>query len=107
MITVSQTAAERIKKMIADGTAGKPMLRVSVVSGGCSGLSYNMDFVDLPSDGDEKFSDKEIEIVVDKKSFFYLIGTELNYSEGLNGKGFEFRNPNANRTCACGESFSL
>lgn len=107
MITVSQTAAERIKRMIADGTAAKPMLRVSVISGGCSGLSYKMDFVDGPVEGDESFSDKDIQIVVDKKSFFYLIGTELNYSEGLEGKGFEFVNPNASRTCACGESFSL
>jgi iron-sulfur cluster assembly protein len=68
---------------------------------------YVLDFDDQTQDGDQVFEDKGVRIVVDRKSFLYLIGTELRYSGGLNGKGFEFHNPNANRTCGCGESFSL
>ena len=82
-------------------------LRVSVVGGGCSGLSYKMDFDNQSKPTDQVFEDKGIRIVVDKKSFLYLVGTELDYTGGLNGKGFVFNNPNASRTCGCGESFSV
>ena len=82
-------------------------IRVGVKGGGCSGLTYIMDFDTELKDEDKVFEDNGIKIVVDKKSFLYLVGTELNYSGGLNGKGFEFINPNANRTCGCGESFSI
>jgi iron-sulfur cluster assembly protein len=75
--------------------------------GGCSGLSYKLEFDNVLKDGDQQFEDKGIKIVVDRKSFLYLVGTELEYSGGLNGKGFVFKNPNANRTCGCGESFSV
>ena len=82
-------------------------IRVGVKSGGCSGLSYELKF-DRNSSGDDKiFEDNGIKIAVDKKSFLYLVGTILDYSGGLNGKGFVFINPNANRTCGCGESFAL
>jgi iron-sulfur cluster assembly protein len=84
-------------------------LRVGVKGGGCSGLSYTMDFddvVDAKSD-DVVEVDGGLQIIIDRKSLLYLIGTELNYSDGLNGKGFEWVNPNASRTCGCGESFSL
>jgi len=82
-------------------------VRVGVNSGGCSGLSYELKFDNKTGDNDKVFVDNEIKIIVDKKSLLYLVGTTLEYSGGLNGKGFVFVNPNANRTCGCGESFSL
>lgn len=82
-------------------------VRVGVKSGGCSGLSYELNFDRMLGDNDKMFEDAGVKIVVDKKSFLYLVGTTLEYSGGLNGKGFVFNNPNANRTCGCGESFSL
>ena len=82
-------------------------VRVGVNSGGCSGLSYELKFDNKTGDNDKVFVDNEIKIIVDKKSLLYLMGTTLEYSGGLNGKGFVFVNPNANRTCGCGESFSL
>lgn len=82
-------------------------VRVGVKSGGCSGLSYELKFDKTVADTDKIFENNGIRIAVDKKSFLYLVGTTLEYSGGLNGKGFVFNNPNANRTCGCGESFSL
>ncbi len=82
-------------------------VRVGVKSGGCSGLSYELNFDKTQNEDDKLFEDNNIKIVVNKKSFLYLVGTTLEYSGGLNGKGFVFRNPNAQRTCGCGESFSL
>ena len=82
-------------------------VRVGVKSGGCSGLSYDLSFDDTKSDQDRLFEDNKVKILVDKKSLLYLLGTTLEYSGGLNGKGFVFNNPNADRTCGCGESFSL
>jgi len=82
-------------------------VRVGVKSGGCSGLSYDLHFDHTRHPDDKLFEDNDVKIVVDKKSFLYLVGTTLEYSGGLNGKGFVFNNPNANRTCGCGESFSL
>lgn len=108
MITISHNAAKQVKQILAaENKSPNSAVKVSVVSGGCSGLSYKLDFVEEIDPSFEKFSDKDILLVCDKKSFFYLIGTELDYSEGLNGSGFAFKNPNAERTCACGESFSL
>lgn len=82
-------------------------LRVGVQGGGCSGLSYNLDFDNEVKTGDQMFEDKGLRIALDMKSFLYLAGTELDFSDGLNGKGFNFVNPNASRTCGCGESFSV
>jgi len=82
-------------------------VRVGVKSGGCSGLSYDLTFDNKQEENDKIFEENEVKIIVDKKSFLYLVGTTLEYSGGLNGKGFVFNNPNANRTCGCGESFSL
>ena len=82
-------------------------VRVGVKSGGCSGLSYELDFDNNKGESDKLFEDNDVKIIIDKKSFLYLIGTTLEYSGGHNGKGFIFNNPNANRTCGCGESFSL
>lgn len=94
--------------MQEDGTTiEESFVRVGVESGGCSGLSYKLIFDQEKKEGDKIFEDKGVKIVVDKKSFLYLVGTTLEYSGGLNGKGFIFNNPNAQRTCGCGESFSL
>jgi iron-sulfur cluster assembly protein len=82
-------------------------VRVGVEGGGCSGLSYKLDFDNTLKNDDKQFEDKGIKIVVDKKSFLYLVGTELDFTDGLNGKGFNFVNPNATRTCGCGESFAV
>ncbi len=82
-------------------------IRVGVKGGGCSGLLYDLDFDTQVKDDDKVFEDNEVRILVDKKSFLYLAGTTLEYSGGLNGKGFSFTNPNANRTCGCGESFAI
>ena len=82
-------------------------LRVGVKGGGCSGLMYQLTFDQNMKEGDQVFEDNGVKVVVDRKSFLYLIGTELEYSGGLNGKGFVFKNPNASRTCGCGESFAV
>jgi iron-sulfur cluster assembly protein len=87
--------------------AAKDFVRVGVKSGGCSGLSYELKFDNKVDEADKVFEDNAVRIIVDKKSFLYLVGTTLEYSGGLNGKGFVFNNPNAQRTCGCGESFSL
>jgi len=93
--------------MKAENSPEGTFIRVGVEGGGCSGLSYKLEFDHMLKEGDQVFQDKDIKIVVDKKSFLYLIGTELDYTGGLNGKGFVFNNPNASRTCGCGESFSV
>jgi iron-sulfur cluster assembly protein len=82
-------------------------IRVGVEGGGCSGLMYQLTFDNQELEGDKSFEDNGIKVVVDKKSYLYLIGTTLDFSGGLNGKGFMFQNPNADRTCGCGESFSV
>lgn len=108
MIFISDIAKERVLKIWKeDNLTSEHFVRVSVTSGGCSGLTYNMHFDNEQRPTDEVFEDKGIKIVVDPKSILYLLGTELDFSEGLNGKGFYFNNPNATRTCSCGESFSL
>ena len=109
MIKVTPQARDQVVQMMNnDGVNTKThFVRVGVKSGGCSGLSYELNFDSNLSDTDKIFEDKDIRIVVDKKSFLYLVGTTLEYSGGLNGKGFVFNNPNANRTCGCGESFAM
>ncbi|MGI9530685.1 HesB/IscA family protein [Lutimonas sp.] len=109
MIQVSEKAKMKaIELMSEDGyDASKDFIRVGVKSGGCSGLSYDLSFDNEEKENDKIFENNNIKIIVDKKSFLYLVGTELDYSGGLNGTGFVFKNPNANRTCGCGESFSL
>lgn len=108
MITVSDRAKEYATELMkSENRPENSFIRVGVEGGGCSGLMYNLVFDNQLKDGDQVYEDKGIKIVVDRKSFLYLVGTELDYTGGLNGKGFVFNNPNASRTCGCGESFSV
>jgi len=108
-IKISEKALHKVHDLMRDADIKAPeyFLRVSVKGGGCSGLTYNLDFDNEPKPGDMEFIQNEIKIVCDMKSFLYLCGTELDFSDGLNGKGFNFINPNAARTCGCGESFAV
>jgi iron-sulfur cluster assembly protein len=109
MIKVSDTAKKKIIDLMTDDgfDAASDYVRVGVKSGGCSGLSYDLKFDKTKGEDYKIFVDNDIQIAVEKKSFLYLAGTILEFSGGLNGKGFVFNNPNASRTCGCGESFSL
>lgn len=109
MIKVSSSAKEKVAVLMKEEgfDPHNAFVRVGVKSGGCSGLSYDLSFDANQQESDQLFEDNQVKIVVDKKSLLYLVGTTLEYSGGLNGKGFVFNNPNANRTCGCGESFSL
>lgn len=108
MITVTEKAKAKAIELISK--ENKPVdsfIRVGVEGGGCSGLTYKLEFDNQLKADDKVFEDKGMKIVCDRKSFLYLVGTELEFSDGLNGKGFVFMNPNASRTCGCGESFSV
>ena len=108
MITVTDKAKSKVAELVQQsGLDSSYFLRVSVQGGGCSGLSYNLDFDNEEKPGDQFFEDNRVRVALDMKSFLYLAGTELDFSDGLNGKGFQFINPNASRTCGCGESFSV
>ena len=109
MIKVTSNARIKVSQLMQEEGFNPDVdyIRVGVKSGGCSGLSYDLTFDNLQSDQDRLFEDNQVRILVDKKSLLYLLGTTLEYSGGLNGKGFIFNNPNAQRTCGCGESFSL
>lgn len=108
MILITEKASEQLAKLrIEEGHPQDANLRVSVQGGGCSGLMYDLNFDATIAENDEVFEDKGIKVLVDKKSLLYLLGTTLDFSDGLNGTGFQFINPNASRTCGCGESFSI
>ena len=109
MIQVTDIARKKVREMMMDDgfNINKDFVRVGVKSGGGSGLSYDLKFDSNRNEADKVYENNEVKIIVDKKSFLYLVGTTLDYSGGLNGTGFVFKNPNANRTCGCGESFSL
>lgn len=109
MIKISETAKIKINSLMQeDGSSiEESFVRVGVTSGGCSGLNYNLEFDKEQKPEDKMFEDNGVKVIVDKKSFLYLVGMTLEYSGGLNGKGFVFNNPNATRTCGCGESFSM
>lgn len=107
MIKVTEFAKKKAIELMADEGKDGYFIRVGVQGGGCSGLMYQLTFDNEVNETDKEIEDNGIKVVVDKKSFLYLVGTTLDYSGGLNGKGFVFSNPNAERTCGCGESFSL
>lgn len=108
MITLTDKAYTKIKQLFKESYYDSTyFLKVEVVGGGCSGLKYNMDFQNISKEDDEVFEHLDLKIVTNKKSLLYLVGTELDFSDGLNGKGFEWKNPQATRVCGCGESFSI
>lgn len=108
MVSVTEKAKNRIIELRKEeGKTNDHNIRVSVQGGGCSGLMYDLKFDANIEANDEVFEDNGIKILVDKKSLLYLLGTKLDFSDGLNGKGFQFINPNASRTCGCGESFAV
>ena len=108
MITVTEKAKEKLSTLRLEGNHPETaFVRVGVAGGGCSGLTYVLDFDQELKNDDKVFEDKGVKIVCDKKSFLYLVGTQLEFTDGLNGKGFVFNNPNASRTCGCGESFAV
>lgn len=109
-IYISDKAKAKVQQLMADAGIAEDQsyfVRVSVVGGGCSGLSYKLDFDNEQKPMDQAFEDNGVKIVTDLKSFLYLVNTTLDFSDGLNGKGFYFSNPNASRTCGCGESFAV
>lgn len=109
IFTITEAAEKQLKKLMSEDekVTQEHFLRVGVKGGGCSGLSYELAFDNLEQDGDNVFETNGIKVRIDKKSFLYLFGTELDFTDGLNGKGFQFINPNATRTCGCGESFAI
>tara|TARA_B100001142_G_scaffold149206_1_gene150093 strand:+ start:3760 stop:4083 length:324 start_codon:yes stop_codon:yes gene_type:complete len=107
MIKVSDNARDRLTYLIEKDNANNSYVRVGVESGGCSGLSYKLGFESKKNEDDECIKDNGVSLLINKQSYLYLVGTTLEFSDGLNGKGFVFNNPNAGRTCGCGESFSL
>jgi iron-sulfur cluster assembly protein len=109
-ISISERAIQRIDEIRTEQNVPKDaFLKVGVVSGGCSGLTYDLDFDSNvePQENDKVFELNGMRVLVDMRSFLYLAGTELDYTDGLEGEGFHFHNPNASRTCSCGESFSI
>ncbi len=107
MIKVTDNARNEAQRLMDQDNKPGSFIRVGVKGGGCSGLMYQLDFDNEMKEDDKSFEHNGVKVVVDKKSYLYLVGTELDFQGGLNGKGFVFVNPNADRTCGCGESFSL
>lgn len=108
MINVTEKAKDRLAELrTREGKTEDHNIRVLVQGGGCSGLMYDLKFDAQIEEADQVFEDNGVKILVDKKSLLYLLGTTLDFSDGLNGKGFQFINPNATRTCGCGESFAV
>ena len=107
-ITISEKALKQVKQIMSENNIPHNYaLRISIKGGGCSGFTYNLGFDGDEKDGDTFFENQDLRIVVDGKSLFYLMGTQLDFSDGLNGRGFIFNNPNAATTCGCGESFGV
>jgi len=108
VVTISEKAADKIRYFAAkDGVTENVGIRVAVKGGGCSGLTYDLDITDKELETDKIVEQHGVKVMVDKKSYIYLVGTELEFSDGLNGKGFIFSNPNAKKTCGCGTSFGV
>lgn len=107
-VEITEKAADKIKYFaIKDGLEGEVGVRVAVKGGGCSGLTYDLKVTDQFNDADKVVEQYGVKVIVDKKSYIYLVGTQLDFSDGLNGKGFTFENPNAKKACGCGTSFSV
>jgi iron-sulfur cluster assembly protein len=108
IVTITDNAKEQLIVLRSEeGLGENDYLRISVKGGGCSGFLYDLSFTDDYEDNDMLYTENGIDVVIDNKSLLYLLGVTLDYTSGLNGKGFEFGNPNATRSCGCGESFSV
>lgn len=107
MITITEKAASKIQEILDEEQKDGHGLRVGVKGGGCSGLSYSLSIDEKATDDDQVFEEHDVKLFVDPKSLLYLAGTQLDYTDGLNGSGFKFENPNATRTCGCGDSFGV
>lgn len=108
MIKLTERAAAEVAELIAGQNLGQDaFLRVGVAGGGCSGFSYNLKFDTQKNESDQVMECHGVKVVCDPKSYVYLDGTEIDFTDGLNGRGFVFRNPNASTTCGCGESFGV
>ena len=108
MITLTERAVKEVRRIIEEqGLPESTVLRVGVKGGGCSGFSYSLGFDDTIHDTDQSFEVDGVRVVCDPKSFLYLNGTQVDFEESLMGRGFKFGNPNASKTCGCGESFSV
>ena len=107
-VAITEKAADKIKYFAEkEGITNNVGLRVAVKGGGCSGLTYDLKITDQELESDKIVEQFGVKVMVDKKSYIYLVGTELDFSDGLNGKGFTFENPNAKKACGCGTSFSV
>lgn len=106
MINITEKAAGEVKRLIQSKTNGESYLRVQVVGGGCSGMSYKLDFDSVKKDNDKLFEEHGVKLLVDPKSYLYVMNTTIDFSDGLQGTGFNFINPNAKKSCGCGSSFS-
>ena len=106
-IKISDKAFEKVKEFAKNESKEKYGLKVAVKGGGCSGLQYVLEIVDGPDESDKIITQSGLDVYIPKKAYVYLAGTLLDFSDGLNGKGFEFKNPNAKSSCGCGDSFSI
>ncbi|MEZ4317824.1 MAG: iron-sulfur cluster assembly accessory protein [Myxococcota bacterium] len=106
-VSLTENAKSRVRALVAEHDDGKPWLRLRVTSGGCSGMMYDMDWVAAPGDGDKTFEFDDVKVCVDRKSYLFLNGIELDFEDTLVRSGFVFHNPAAKRSCSCGESFTL
>ena len=107
MISLTENAAEKVSDLIEKRPNETTGLRVGVRGGGCSGFTYFLEFAESPNQGDRELDSYGVKLFVDPKSFLYLMGTQIDFVDSLSGSGFKFVNPNARRTCGCGESFSV
>lgn len=107
MIGLSENAAVKVRELIENRPGDTQGLRVGVRGGGCSGFTYFLEFAEAPNQGDRELDSHGVRLYVDPKSYLYLMGTEVDFVDSLSGAGFKFTNPNARRTCGCGESFSV
>lgn len=105
MITLTESAADQLQKLLEEKGLEDHSLRVFVSGGGCSGLQYGMTFADAPTDGDQVFEEQNVKLIVDSGSLMYLMGVEIDYIDSLMGGGFRIENPNAVQACSCGSSF--
>ncbi len=107
MIEVTQKAVSKIREIMREENKSDSFIRIGIKGGGCSGFTYVLDIDDNKTEGDQLYEYDDVKVIIDSKSVVYLAGTQLDYTDGLNGSGFVFNNPNATKTCGCGNSFAV